>query len=223
MDPEPNTGGIAMVALGVMVTCMVTFGSIAVVSADLYTPPTQTPMEEVQGTISELRYILQEFKEQGRIGERRHEIEQVVRRHLNYEQMARRSLGAGWTMLTHSEQEEFVGLFVQTIRDALANRLCEYTDQEIRYLSEQRGTQFASVAAQMTGHKIPMAIDFRLMLHPAGAWLLYDAVIDGVSIVDNYRAQFAALTRELSYAGLIAHMRQRTVLVKQFEKKESCS
>jgi phospholipid transport system substrate-binding protein len=59
------------------------------------------------------------------------------------------------------------------------------------------------------------------MLHPAGAWLLYDAVIDGVSIVDNYRAQFAAVTRELPYAGLIAEMRQRTVLVKQFER-ESC-
>lgn len=211
-----------MVALGLMVTCMVTFGSISVVSAEVSTPPAQTPMQEVQGTISELRYILQEFREQGQIGERRREIEQVVRRHLNYEQMARRSLGAGWEVLTNSEREEFVGLFVQMIRDALANRLCEYTDEEIRYLSEQRGTQLASVAAQLEGHKIPMAIDFRLMLHPAGSWLLYDAVIDGVSIVDNYRAQFAALTRELSYAGLITRMKQRTVLVKHFER-ESCS
>jgi phospholipid transport system substrate-binding protein len=210
-----------MVALGVMVTCMVTFGSIVLVSAGLYTPPTQTPMQEVQGTISELRYILQEFNEPGQIGERRHEIEQVVRRHLDYEQMARRSLGAEWTVLTHSEREEFVGLFVQMIRDALANRLCEYTDQEIRYLSERRGTQFASVAAQLTGHKIPMAIDFRLMLHPAGTWLLYDAVIDGVSIVDNYRAQFSALTRDLSYEDMIVLMKQRTVLVKLFEK-DSC-
>lgn len=208
-----------MVALGLMVTCMVTFGSIVIVSADLYTPPTLTPMREVQGTIRELRYILQEFKEQGQIAERRHEIEQVVRRHLNYEQMAKRSLGAGWMALTDSEREEFVGLFVQMIRDALANRLCEYTDQEISYLSEQRGAQFASVAAQLAGHKIPMTIDFRLMLHPGGAWLLYDAVIDGVSIVDNYRAQFAALTRELPYAALIARMRQRTVLVKQFERE----
>lgn len=210
-----------MVALGLMVTCMVTFGSIVIVSADLYTLPTQTPMQEVQGTIRELRYILQEFKEQGQIGQRRHKIEQVVRRHLNYEQMAKRSLGPGWILLTDSEREEFVGLFVQMIRDAIANRLCEYTDQEILYLSEQRGMQFASVAAQLTGHKIPMTIEFRLMLHPARAWLLYDAVIDGVSIVDNYRAQFAAVTRELPYAGLIAEMRQRTVLVKQFER-ESC-
>jgi phospholipid transport system substrate-binding protein len=210
-----------MVALGLMVTCMVTFGSIVIVSADLYTLPTQTPMQEVQGTIRELRYILQEFKEQGQIGQRRHKIEQVVRRHLNYEQMAKRSLGPGWILLTDSEREEFVGLFVQMIRDAIANRLCEYTDQEILYLSEQRGMQFASVAAQLAGHKIPMTIEFRLMLHPAGAWLLYDAVIDGVSIVDNYRAQFAAVTRELPYAGLIAEMRQRTVLVKQFER-ESC-
>ena len=142
-------------------------------------------------------------------------------RHLTYEQMAKRSLGADWGLLTDSERAEFVGLFVQMIRDALANRLCEYVDQEIRYLSEQRGTQFAIVATQLSGHKIPMAIDFRLMLHPAGAWLLYDAVIDGVSIVDNYRAQFSALTRGRSYEDVIELMKQRTVLVKLFEK-DSC-
>jgi phospholipid transport system substrate-binding protein len=66
-----------------------------------------------------------------------------------------------------------------------------------------------------------MSIDFHLMRHPAGGWLLYDAEIDGVSIVDNYRAQFAAIIREFSYAGLIAQMKQRTLLMKLFEK-DSC-
>lgn len=210
-----------MVALRLMLTCMVTFGGIGAASAQVYTAPAQSPMQEVQDTFSELQHILHEFKERSQIGERRREIEQVVRRHANYAQMAKRSLGSGWAVLNDSERDEFVGLFVHLIRDALANRLCEYADQRIRYLSEQQGPHFAIVGTRLSGHKVDMSIDFRLMHYPAGGWLFYDAVIDGVSIVDNYRAQFAALTRELSYAGLIAQMRQRTVLVKLFEK-DSC-
>ena len=210
-----------MAALGLIVTCMLTFGSISAVSADVYTTPAQTPQQEVQDTINELRDILHEFTGQSQIRERREEIEQVIKRHLTYEQMAKRSLGAGWGMLTDSERAEFVGLFVQMIRDALANRLCEYADQEIRYLSEQRGAQFAIVATRLSGRKVPIVIDFRLTHHPDRGWQLYDAVIDGVSIVQNYRAQFSALTRDLSYEDMIVLMKQRTVLVKLFEK-DSC-
>jgi phospholipid transport system substrate-binding protein len=105
-------------------------------------------MEEIQDTVSELRHILHEFQGRAYSGERRREIEEVVRRRVNYEQMAKRSLGEGWMMLTGGEWDEFVGLFVQMIRDALANRLCEYSDREIRYLSEQRGAQYANVSTR---------------------------------------------------------------------------
>ena len=58
---------------------------------------------------------------------------------------------------------------------------------------------------------------FRLA-EQSGDWLVYDVVIDGASIVGNYRAQFARIIRDTSYAGLVGQMQQRGLVVKVFEK-----
>jgi len=179
--------------------------------------PDTTPTQEVVHTIAELLYILNELDGSAQFGERRWEIEQVVRRHVDYTDMARRSLGHVWSGLDEGQQDEFVGLFVQVIRDALANRMCEYSEQQIDYISEEKIGSFANVATRLSGHKVDMAVEFRLV-HQAGQWVLYDAEIDGVSIVDNYRAQFAAIIRDVSYAGLITRMKQRTLLVNFLKK-----
>ena len=55
------------------------------------------------------------------------------------------------------------------------------------------------------------------MIDHDGFWLVYDVVIDGASIVHNYRAQFSSIIRDASYAGLVERMREKTFLVKGFE------
>jgi phospholipid transport system substrate-binding protein len=82
--------------------------------------------------------------------------------------------GPDWTTV---KREEFVGLFVQMLRDALANRIFEYSDERILYLSEQQEQGFAKVATKLWGHKVDTSVEFRLRTQ-AGQWLLYDAIID---------------------------------------------
>ena len=204
--------------VGVVTTLCWTLCSAPEALAD---QPDRTPTGQVQSTVNQLRHILRQLDNPSEIHQRRGEIEQVVRRHVNYGLMAKRSLGDGWKDLNESQQEEFVGLFVQMLRDSLASRMCRYADQQIHYLSEQHVSRFATVATRLVGHKVDMSIDFRLE-ELAGQWLLYDAIIDGVSIVGNYRAQFTAILREGSYAGLLSSMRRGTLLVKLYEK-DSCS
>ena len=55
-------------------------------------------------------------------------------------------------------------------------------------------------------------MDYRL-LNRSGEWLVYDIVIDGVSLVRNYRGQFEKIIRDSSYQGLLERLRQR---VKEF-------
>lgn len=95
--------------------------------------PEQGPTESVRGTVTELLYILKGLKGPSHSEERRWEIEQVIRRRVNYEDMARRSLGAPWVELSDSARHEYVGLFVQLLRDALANRMVEYSGEHIIY------------------------------------------------------------------------------------------
>ena len=74
---------------------------------------------------SELLSILNKFADPPSEARRR-EIEHVIRHHAQYEDMAKRSLGASRGQLEDAAQRDYVGLFVQLLRDALANRMTEY-------------------------------------------------------------------------------------------------
>jgi phospholipid transport system substrate-binding protein len=131
--------------------------------------------------------------------------------------MARSSLGAPWMSLSDKERQEFVTLFVELIRDRVANKIDQYYGEQIFYLNEQREGRFAQVRTNLIGPKVDTALDFRLENH-SDQWLVYDLVIDGTSIVGNYRAQFSQIIHDTTYAGLVQKMKQRVHTVKGFEK-----
>ena len=178
-----------------------------------------SPTKSVKNTITDVLSIIgsEALKQPGRSQERRQQIEQVIRRRVNFWQMAQYSLGAPWTRLSDQEQDEFVSLFVELLRDSVANNIDQYYGEQIFYLDEQREGDFAQVSTNLSGPKVDTALDFRLENH-SGKWLVYDVVIDGTSIVRNYRAQFGQIIHDNTYAGLVKRMKQRVNTVKSFEK-----
>lgn len=175
--------------------------------------------EAVKGTINDLIQVLDDetLKQPEQAEERRHEIEEIIKHRVDYEEMARRALGAPWSTLSHRDQHEFVDLFVQLLRDTFAGRITEHSDEQVAFLGELREDAFAEVKAQMKGRKIDTPVDFRL-IHRAHEWRVYDVVIDGASIVSNYRSQFTSIIRDVSYVGLVKKMRQKAIAIKVFEK-----
>src|ERR1041384_3786171 len=178
-----------------------------------------SPTESVRNTITDVLSIIgnESLKQPGRSQERRRQIEQVIRHRVNFGQMAQYTLGAPWTRLSDLEQEEFVSLFVELLRDRVANNIDQYYGEQIFYLDEQGEGDFAQVSTNLSGPKVDTALDFRLENH-SGEWLVYDVVIDGTSIVSNYRAQIGQIIQDTTYAGLVKMMKQRVNTVKSFEK-----
>jgi len=178
-----------------------------------------SPTESVKNTITDVLSILgnESLKQPGRSQKRRQQIEHVIRQRVNFEQMAQRSLGAPWMRLSATERQEFVSLFVELIRDRVANKIDQYYGEQIFYLNEQRAGSFAQVRTNLIGPKGDSALDFRLE-NESGEWLVYDVVIDGASIVRNYRTQFSRIIHDNSYVGLVEKMKQRAHTVKGFEK-----
>ena len=174
--------------------------------------------ESVKGTITDLLKVLddQELKQPDRADDRRVAIERIVMRRVSYEEMAKRALGTTWTELNPADRREFVELFVQLLRDTFAGRISEHDATEVAYLGEQRDQHYAEVKTRLKGPKVDTSVDFRLLLQSED-WLVYDAVVDGASIVSNYRAQFASIIRDVSYVGLVKKMKQKAVAVKFFE------
>lgn len=192
-------------------------------TAESWTPQDQSrATEAVKSTVTELMQVLddEQLKRPDRAEERRQEVERIVMRRVSYEEMAKRALGTAWSDITGQERQEFVGLFVQLLRDSFAGRINQHTDEEVIYLGEQREARFAEVRTQLKGQKVDTRVDFRLM-HASNDWLVYDVVIDGASIVSNYRSQFTSIIRDVAYAGLVKKMKQKAVAVKFFENNTS--
>jgi phospholipid transport system substrate-binding protein len=175
----------------------------------------QQPMEAIKGTIAQLYSILEEYPATPTEA-RRWEIEQVIRQRVFYQDMAKRSIGTSWSQLDDLARQEYVGLFVQLLRDSLANRMVDYSGQRISYLSERRESGCAEIKTSLVGNKVDTFIDFRLT-NIDGEWLIYDAIIDGASLVGSYRAQFARIIRDTSSAHLMARLKEQTLIVKLFE------
>jgi phospholipid transport system substrate-binding protein len=191
-------------------------------SPSLATTPNEidsSATEAVKSTIKDLIQVLDDehLKQPEQTEERRREIEEIIKHRVDYGEMARRALGAPWSTLSHQDQHEFVDLFVQLLRDTFAGRITEHSDEQVIFLGEVREDAFAEVKAQMKGRKIDTPVDFRL-IHRAHEWRVYDVVIDGASIVSNYRSQFTSIIRDVSYVGLVKKMRQKAIAVKVFEK-----
>lgn len=180
--------------------------------------PLQAPTDSVKRTIAEVFSILrnEELKKPAHAAERRQEIEQILRHRVSYEEMAKHALGEPWIDLTEGERSEFVDLFVQLLRDNFAGKIDAYVNEQVVYLSEQQDAHFAVVRSKLTGHRVDTLLDFRLF-DRAGEWLVYDVVVDGVSIVGNYHAQFTRIIRDHSYADLLRRMKDKTLVVKTFE------
>jgi len=203
-----------LAAWSMVVAMMMSFVPVAPAWASL----PQSPMQAVRSTIEDVIHILtnESLKQPERLTERRQEIERLIRERVSYEDMAKQALGAHWLTLEASERQEFIDLFVQLLRDSFAGKIDAYAGEHVLYVSEQQNDRFAEVRTKLSGRKTDTLLDFR-MIDQAGVWLVYDVVIDGASIVHNYRAQFASIIRDASYVGLLERMREKTFVVKGFE------
>jgi phospholipid transport system substrate-binding protein len=133
----------------------------------------------------------------------------------DWEEIARRALAIHWRERTPQERREFAELFRDAVQGRYLQRL-EAAAQEqlqdipaIRYVGEQVDGQRAMVMTTIVtrrGREMPM--NYRLR-HADGQWRVYDIVIMGVSLVNNYRIQFQRIITQSSYEELVRQLKAR--------------
>ena len=166
--------------------------------------------EAVKSTITEIIRLLEdkELKKPGMAEERRRRLDKVAATRFSYAEMAKRSLGAHWRELSDAEREEFVALFHRLLVKTYARTIEGYAGQQVQYLGERGAEDFAEVRTRIVSDKVETPVDFRL-LRMRGDWWVYDVVVDGVSVVSNYRGQFARILRSSSYTDLVEQLRKK--------------
>ena len=170
-------------------------------------PPTDQIRRDVDKVIDILKN--KELKKPANEKKRRARIRTVVYARLDFKDMAKRALAIHWANRTPAEKKEFVPLFGELIERSYIRKIERYTDDKIVYTGEKIRGDHGSVETKVVssdGVETPM--QYRVQIEK-GKWMVIDVVIDGVSMVENYRSQFNKIIRENSYAELVKRLKNK--------------
>ena len=170
-----------------------------------------TPKETVEGGVNKLLATLGDpvFKAKtkdaqvAQIGE---EISAIF----DFKELSRRTMGRDWRKMKPEQQKEFVELFKELLQGVYADRLLAYSDQKILFEKEtmlKKGrAEVQSFLQTSDGKKIPL---FYRLTNKSGSWKVYDVIIEGVSMVKNYRTQFRKILAKDSPEKLLDILRNK--------------
>lgn len=165
------------------------------------------PLDKVRQSVDDVLNIIAQKNLDPQ--QRQTQIRQAVLKRFGFDEMAQRSLGQHWRTLTPQQRQEFVALFTDLLERSYINRIESYSGgrQGVRYTKEDISGDNATVDTEIvSGRDQPAAVEYRL-LHKDNDWKVYDIIIEGVSLVNNYRTQFNTIILKDSYAGLVKQMR----------------
>jgi len=169
------------------------------------------PTDQLKTQIDRVLKALEdpELKKEGRAKERRTAVRKIANDIFDFGETARRSLGPHWQTRTPAERDEFVQLFSDLLERSYISKVELYGGEKIQYLGDSVETDQAKVMTKLltkNGSEIP--IEYR-MHNKGGRWLVYDVIIEGVSLVANYRTQFNKIIRTSSYQELVKKMKAK--------------
>lgn len=174
--------------------------------------------ERVRSTVDKTMVVLKDpaMKGEAQEVERRSRIRAAVVGLIDFKEMTRRSLGVHWRKRTEDEKREFVGLFSDLLENSYISKIEQQTDEKVLYVAEkvnQKGTKALVKTKVVTSKSTEIPISYRMMKKKDG-WVVYDIVIEGVSLVSNYRTQFGKIIQRSSYEDLVATLKKKVENIK---------
>ena len=165
------------------------------------------PTDQLRETVDRIIKVLRDKnRSQDSILE---EVADLVRSKFDFRAMSQRTLGVNWKKATKEEQQRFVQLFAQLLEDTYRGRIKAYTynDEYVEYIGERVRGKRAEVDTIVVANKeIPVSYKMRLK---GEEWLVYDVIIEEVSLISNYRNSYAEIVRDEGFQGLLARMEQK--------------
>ena len=170
------------------------------------------PLEALKLQIDRVLKVLDEpeLKKPDKVKDRRLAVRKIANDIFDFNETAKRSLGRHWLARTPAEQTEFVQLFSDLLERSYLSKIELYGGEKIQYVSDtvENGDQAKVLTKIMTKQGSEIPIEYR-MHKKTDRWLVYDVMIEGVSLVSNYRTQFNKIIQTSSYQELVKKMKSK--------------
>jgi phospholipid transport system substrate-binding protein len=167
------------------------------------------PIDEVKKTVDEVVHIVADKELKKNDVKRRQALKRAISSMFDYTEMAKRSLGKYWNVRTVAEKKQFAGLFATLLENSYAGKIESYNNEKIVYIKEIVDGDYAEIKSKVvTASRDEFALDYRLFKQN-GKWMVYDVIIEGVSLVSNYRSQFNKIIASNGYDKLLKKLQSK--------------
>jgi phospholipid transport system substrate-binding protein len=151
--------------------------------------------------------------------QRREAVRSLAAAAFDTTETAQRALGVHWQQRTPAEREQFVKLFANLLEQTYVSRIDEYGGEHLEYIGEQVDGDKATVRARIiTSKGTEVAVESRV-IQKGDRWLIYDILIENLSLISNYRSQFDRVIRTSSYGELVKRLQARVVALNEKDPK----
>lgn len=166
--------------------------------------------DEVKKTVDEVVRIVSDKELKKNDQKRRQLLKKTISVIFDYNEMAKRSMGKHWNQRSAAEKKQFADLFASLLENSYASKIESYNNEKIVYLKEAIDNDHAELKSKVvTSKRDEFTLDYR-MINQNGKWMVYDVVIEGVSLVSNYRTQFNKIITSNGYPELVKKLQTKT-------------
>ena len=169
------------------------------------------PLETVKGQINRVLDILRDpaLKGEAQKKIKKEKIVAVADEMFDFTELSKRSLGQSWNKMTPEQQGEFMNLYKSLLKSVYADKITSYTEEKIIFKRENTlSEKTAEVETTILTKTSEVPINYRV-IEKEGQWKVYDVVVEGVSLISNYRSQFREILAKQTPEALLEILRKK--------------
>jgi len=167
------------------------------------------PQDRLKGGIDKVIAILSDpaMKGPAKRAERQKKLRAVADGFFDWRELSKRAVGESWSKYTPKQQDDFVASFSELLQKTYILKLEKYNNEKVTYVKEQiEGNQaFINTLVVMKDKNIPI----NYIMIKRDQWMVYDVVVEGVSLVKNYRSQFTKVLSKESPEALLQRIKDK--------------
>ncbi|MEO5357956.1 MAG: ABC transporter substrate-binding protein [Nitrospirae bacterium YQR-1] len=170
----------------------------------------QGPEEYLKIIIEKILTVLKDnsLKSTEKTQERRKHIRTIIESRFDFEEMSKRALAVHWQKRTDAEKKEFIALFEDLLEHVYITRIESYSGEDVLFVEQSVDGDYSTVKTVVVRKNQRIPMDYKFM-KINNEWKVYDVVIEGISLVSNYRTQFAKTISSGSYEALVKMLKEK--------------
>ena len=139
---------------------------------------------------------------------KREQMRLTIKKRFDFRAMSQRTLATNWKKASDDERQQFIDLFSQLIENSYVGKIESYTDEKVEYPGEKIKGKKAVVDTLIITASADIPVNYKLYLK-GGEWWVYDVIIEGVSLINNYRSSYQEIVKKEGFDGLLVKMQSK--------------